>query len=115
MFVTIGAVTVYDSCVGSAVHRVDGQGHITCLDLLSSSTHLTLAVACSVVQPRPNGMAPLTMSVMTVLTCQEGRGWHTMVIRPHQESACNSSPVSKPFSPFFHFGSYLSRLINCQC
>ena len=90
----VGVMTVYDSCVGSAVHRLSGLGCVTCLDLLSGGTYLTVAVASSMKQPRLN-MPPLIVSEITVLTCQEGKDWQTLVVRPHHESNCYPSAVSK--------------------
>ena len=87
-------VTVYDSCVGSVVHKFDGLGHVTCLDLLWTDTQLTVAIATSVTQPRPD-LDPIMTSQMTLSTCHDGRDWLTAVIKPHREtSASNPTMVS---------------------
>lgn len=88
----LGVVTVYDSCVGSAIHKLDGLGHVTCLDLLWTDKQLTLAIATSVTQPRP-GLTPMVVSQMMVCTCQDGREWLTTVIRPHQETTTSNPTI----------------------
>ena len=38
---------MYDSDVGSLVHRVGGLGHVACLDLQWTQACLTVGVACT--------------------------------------------------------------------
>ena len=48
-----GEVTVYDSCVGGAVHRARGLGHVTSLDLRWSHASLIVGVATLVTDLGP--------------------------------------------------------------
>ena len=48
-----GEVTVYDSCVGGAVHRVRGLGHVTSLDFRWNYVSLIVGVATSVTDLGP--------------------------------------------------------------
>ncbi|CAI8030263.1 F-box/WD repeat-containing protein 8 [Geodia barretti] len=77
-----GEVTVYDSCVGGAVHRARGLGHVTSLDLRWSHASLIVGVATSVTDLGPGEVEPVARGEVTVLVCREGSDWQTLVVNP---------------------------------